>query len=435
MLLGLAHGELYALVVPPWQSPDEPGHFEHSYLLSRQWRLLSPVETDPRFEQNLIASLYVNDYWKFVPHPQPAQMPLRLADLNTFAALDRTLERPSLSYVPYALALLPIEHQDIDLQLRVLRVLSTLSLPLLVWLAWRSARLLFPDDAGPAIVAAALVALVPQHAYIQASVSDGNLAEVTAALFFLVLMQSAISGLRWQRGLALAALCLAGLLSKNTAMFLVPTAALGVAALMVRRRFSRAEIALTSGALIAVALLGSLFAPRLAQWRNLGGAWRTVFDARSYGAERFPNYWRSLVATFESFWGRFGWMNVRMASGVYVVLGVVCGLLLLGGIARLLLSARPRPRSHLALLLYALATLMSLAFVLGTFVIYYGPYGTYSQGRYLFPAMLPMAVVMAYASGASLNTRIGRLIVAGTVLALVALAGYALLWVVVPFFA
>ena len=435
MLLGLAHGVLYALIIPPWQAPDEPGHFEHSYLLSRQWHVLGPVRPDPAFELNLIASLYANRYWDYVPHAQPDQMPLRLADLNTFAGRSRTLDRPSLSYVPYALALLPVEHQDIDLQLRLLRLLSACSLPLLVWLAWRAASLLFPEDAGPAIVAAALVALIPQHAYIQASVNDGNLADIASGAFFLVLTSSAVSGLHWRSGLALAALCLAALLCKNTTMFLVPTVAVAALLLVARRGFSRRDALLASGALLAVAAIGSRFAPRLAQWRSVSLTWRTLIAPGSYDGQRLAHYWGGIVATFESFWGRFGWMNVRMDGGVYLGIAIICGGVALTGVVRMAWGTLPRPRSAVSLLLNGLAILFSSAFILGTFVIYYDPAGLFSQGRYLFPVMLPIAVTTAYASSASLHSRLGRGIVVAVLLALLVLASYALFGVAVPFFA
>ncbi len=35
LAMALLGGVLYAAVVPPWQSPDEPGHFEYVALLYR----------------------------------------------------------------------------------------------------------------------------------------------------------------------------------------------------------------------------------------------------------------------------------------------------------------------------------------------------------------------------------------------------------------
>jgi len=428
LAVSLAHGCAYAFMVPPWQAPDEPGHFEHSRLLADRWVLADGIEPDPELELEIVASLYDNRYWDYVPHPRPDQMPSTLAGLNTFAGQSRTLNRPSLSYLPYALLLWPVRHQDVELQLLVLRLASVLLLPAMVWMGWRAARLLLPDDVGPAVVAGSFLALLPQQAHLTASVSDGNLTGVLAAGYFVALAAAARWGVTVRRAVVMGLLALLALLSKNTALFLVPVTLLALVALA-RRHGSRRNWWIGAGSAVALLVVGLRFAPRSVHLESLLGRWTVAFSADAYQPERLENYqlWSSM--TFESFWGRFGWMNVRMADAAYAVLGVASVALVIGLVARLLLPgpvSRLRQGSRSGLLLYAAAVLLSLSFIVGTWVVYYSPAGNFSQGRYLFPVLVPLAVLAGYGSGASVTERRGRAVLAVVVLAMVALAAHAL---------
>ena len=56
LLLALAavRGVLYALIIPPWQSPDETGHFEYAWHLTSLRHIPTREETSPAFEQELL---------------------------------------------------------------------------------------------------------------------------------------------------------------------------------------------------------------------------------------------------------------------------------------------------------------------------------------------------------------------------------------------
>lgn len=43
----LARGVIYLAVIPPWQAPDEPKHFEYVNLLYQERRLLSQKDVSP----------------------------------------------------------------------------------------------------------------------------------------------------------------------------------------------------------------------------------------------------------------------------------------------------------------------------------------------------------------------------------------------------
>jgi len=91
------------VVIPPWQSPDETGHFEYVWTLARLRRIPRREDASPFLERELLASLYEWRYGVFIDRPLPARMPARLADLPTrvHAQRARTLlaGRFSLAYL------------------------------------------------------------------------------------------------------------------------------------------------------------------------------------------------------------------------------------------------------------------------------------------------------------------------------------------------
>ena len=103
MALALIRGLLYAAVVPPWQAPDEPGHFEYAWHIARLGRLPAPGEILPEFEREQLGSLYAWHYGAFIGRPLPDRMPERISELpsSIFAQYSRTLPggRFSLAYL------------------------------------------------------------------------------------------------------------------------------------------------------------------------------------------------------------------------------------------------------------------------------------------------------------------------------------------------
>jgi hypothetical protein len=65
-LVALVHGALYALAMPPWQSPDEVAHFESSHLLAALARPISSAEATSELGQPILSSLYQLHAWTFL---------------------------------------------------------------------------------------------------------------------------------------------------------------------------------------------------------------------------------------------------------------------------------------------------------------------------------------------------------------------------------
>jgi hypothetical protein len=93
-----------------------------------------------------------------------------------------------------------------------------------------------------------------------------------------------------------------------------------------------------------------------------------------------------LTVTFKSFWGQFGWMGVPMPPRYYLALGAL-SLVAVAGCAW---TVAPRLKSILAdarvQFLGAWVILTALVY------IYYNTTFVQHQGRYLFPALVPIGL-------------------------------------------
>jgi hypothetical protein len=404
-LLALVHGALYAVLMPPWQAPDEVAHFEYAHLLAALRRPISPADDSIPLEHQIISSLYQYHAWIFQNAPWPASAPDRLA--QTIYGYSRTLDRFSLAYVVYALAAWPFLGQDVVVQLFAMRLASVLMGAVVVVLTFETARRVAPDEPALAVAAAALVLFLPQHTFITAAVNDGNLAELgaSACIFFLAGLWQ--RGWRWPQAAACLLSAVVAIASKATGYFLVglllivgPLLAMRVqAAGRAGRALSWRQV-LTGGLVVGgLGLVLSpviLFAPPLAYIRNMLHAntqHLSNFVPYLLGLNAGGRFGDALVQTFQSFWLTFGWMTLIFPQPVYWALL----LLVLLALAGLVWQLRGLPAGHpqkSMLELLALAAALELAVLVTWFVT--SPSGlNYSQGRYVFTAILPICVLLA----------------------------------------
>ncbi|PJF34198.1 MAG: hypothetical protein CUN49_16730, partial [Candidatus Thermofonsia Clade 1 bacterium] len=99
--------------------------------------------------------------------------------------------------------------------------------------------------------------------------------------------------------------------------------------------------------------------------------------------------------TFQSFWGQFGEMAVPMQSSTYHVLHILTALALSGALYALFSKARQLSGLQWAGLIVLGTALLGVA---GAF-FYYNLKFVQFQGRYLYPALVPIALF--YVSGAA----------------------------------
>ena len=427
LLAYLAVGGLYAARTPAWQAPDEPAHYNYVRQLAEgKLPTIEASDYDEAYRRQIVSSKFA---------PQYAIAPLTYEDWQP--PLYYFLQTPV-----YLLS---------DGQLLFLRLSSVLLGTGIVVAAYGVARTIWPRRRWWALVTASFVAFLPQHVAMLASVNNDTLAELLVGAMLWLLLSTLLAPMaaerRQRRWWLLGLLLGLGFLTKATVYMMAVVLGL---ALVVFYRDRRAQLrrAATRVVLPAFVLGAPWWLRNLVVYSGLDplgiqahdavvvGQTRTIEWIDSYGlAETLQ---RMLQTTFRSFWGQFGWMGVVMDSRIYLLL-LLFSILVVAGIGLAFARIRWRPlaglrfEQRLALVILATTFLLSL-------LVYVGYNLTYvqHQGRYLFPALIPISLAVAVGIGGWARPLVrrwrwmGYVMAAGFGLALVGLDLLALYRFIVP---
>lgn len=429
----LALAALFAALTPAWQAPDEPAHFNvlrqlHEATPPRCCPVIEPGDWDQALLSRLTSRRFAG------------------ATAETLAPLQYEDHQPPLYYLLAALV-----YDWSDGSLIALRLFSALLGAIVVCCAWLLAQAALPGRPWLALTAAAIVAFLPQHLAMMSAVNNDSLTEALIGLTLVALARWLLDDLaglqRMARTLLLlslpagALLLLHGLVPLAAALVLLALAGAGyglwrggrhelwplwflgllaglllvtkaggyvVAGLLplvflLRRR---GDPGARRGLLIGlVCLLLPALATGALWWaRNLNVyGWPDLLGLAAHErvvvgqlrtaqliADIGPLAWLAgaLRVTFTSFWGQFGWMALPL-QGSLLLPPLALSLAGLGGA---LAARREAPEPGLRLLwraLWLVVVLTALAY------LYYNLEFVQWQGRYLYPALLPLALLMA----------------------------------------
>lgn len=228
MLIGLCHGLIYALGVPPWQAPDEPMLFEFAGLTAELGRIPTRWDHSPALERRITESMARASFYDHLLGVTPAPLPITLAEASALFHMPRQVGGdPPFYFVLAALPLRLTSGWSIEAQLYLLRVLNALLLPIVVACTYLAGQHLLTDTHGQAFIplaAAALVALQPMAAATGAAMTNDALANALGAVLCLLLVRAVSSGLRGRDLLLFGLLAGLGLGVKRTVL---PYALLG----------------------------------------------------------------------------------------------------------------------------------------------------------------------------------------------------------------
>jgi len=418
LVLYLAMGVLYASLTPPWQVPDEPAHYNYVRYLVQEKSF--PVLQTGDYDQ-----AYLNAITKAKFHPD-----------YSIDSIRYEFHQPPLYYLLvapiYALtggALLPLRLSGILIGAGVIAV------------AYGVGQALFPTRPWPALSVAAFVAFNPQHIAMTAAVQNDGLAELLIALVLLGLI-------RWMKAkdksdmrplIGCGLLSGLGLLTKTSAYITLPLIAIAVV-LQYRPRATDPRTWKSTGITLLIGLLPALILG-LPWWtRNivtygdmdlLGLARHeqvvvdqprsAEFIARNGLGVTLINW---LTTAFHSFWGQFGWMAVPIDSRIYTALGLLCLIVTLGFCFWLI----DRFVERSAVTPTAILLTCSGLFTAGS-VWWYNLSFYQAQGRYFFPALIPLGVAWTLGLAETFRRRnaalIGILLTVVTALGLIRWIGNA----------
>jgi 4-amino-4-deoxy-L-arabinose transferase-like glycosyltransferase len=373
--LALAAG--WNLATPPFDNPDEPA----------QWNYVRYVA-----DTGSLPVLRAGD--------DPAALLDRLRSAHfppgeSIDAIRYESHQPPLYYATAALLYKLTAGLTLVRHVQAVRLLSTLFGALTVLVSWRLARALLPEEPLLALATAAFVAFVPMHVNMTAAVENDALSNLLLAVGVLALLLWLQRGLAWRGAVLLGLIMGLALLTKVTALVIVPLAVL--TAILRYRRAGRDgghahPLAALLGACAVTLLLWGWWVGRnmLTYGRHDPLALdinRLVVSQPLTGPLTRGAVERFITISFDSFWAQFGWMGIPVPA-IYPVLTLLSVLAALGLVVALFRALRAeagpavvRARAGEVLLVVAWPVLVLAADV------QYNLTFIQAQGRYLFPGI------------------------------------------------
>jgi 4-amino-4-deoxy-L-arabinose transferase-like glycosyltransferase len=391
LVVYLALASLFAVKTPPWQAPDEPAHYNYVAYVAENGSF--PVLHFGDYPHGYLEEVKTA---KFPPH-----MPV--------TPIRYESHQPPLYYVIAS----PV-YSLTGGSLIAIRLLSVLLGAGIVVFAWAIARLAVPQQPAIALGAAAVVAFLPQHLATVSQVGNDVVAELLLAAVLFVLLRGFGESRRDGSDRTVRSRLLLGvllglvLIAKTTAYIVIPVAAIALVWQWAREKApARRVLAEGLAVLLPAALLALPWYARniyVYDWPDFLGLTRheqiVVGQKRTaeFIGESGPGaYWRRTFEwTFKSFAGVFGWMSAWLDTRAYYLMGLWMSIPLVGWLASGLGRANavesesmPQPARAARVLLAVTAVFTLVAY------IYYNITFLQHQGRYLFPALIPIAIFLA----------------------------------------
>ena len=409
--LALVRGLIYGAIIPPWQAPDEPQHYEHARLIKEHGRSVSRADILAEVRNEIISSMQLHRFWLFAP----VFVKVQTAD-DVVPALQAywdashgQLHQPFPYYWLQAQLLKALRVEDATLQLYLMRFVSCLMGSVVILLTYFAARNLFPHDVFLQVTIPSFVLFLPMHTHLNSAVNNDNLAELGATVVLFIITLIVRDGLTLTWPVLLVGAIIVGMYAKTSFLFVLPVAVLGILIgfwLHVSHRARRFAIGLAlSAVVIAISIfffmqvrLPSLL-KRVPALRLAMGFPLSLPEMVRILQERWILYGKSI---FVGFWGSFGWYSLRLPTWLYLILGFVSIAAVVGLIYFAVRAIRGSMSVEASLasvlLLYGLALVLALSLTILRFLsanVAWGGFNaiTLPQGRFLFPAILAVSTL------------------------------------------
>lgn len=420
----VALGLLYAANTPMWQAPDEPAQFNYIRTIGDTGTL--PVLVPGDYDQGYLEKIKAKHF--------PPSMSIDSIRYESY--------QPPLYYLAATPIYLAARPGGLDAEVLALRLFSVLLEAIVLVLGYIILRELM-NDPWVALAAVGLMATVPMHIAITASISSDTAAELVLALILLISLRRASRMVSDRRYVLLGGLLFgAALLTKSTAY--LPGALLLAGGEVARRLNDRngpdsrtlaphappgpagdrgmtdpagdrgasagvenrksvivyltnlVPLFLISLVISSPMLIRNLLTYGLTDPLGLGrhnavviGQPTTAQLIRDYGLLRVVSDF--VTISFKSFWAQFGWMGVPVNDRIYVLLFALTALAVLG----LALYVTRVLRNRELLSPTQSAGMVLLAAMLAAGIVDYVLYNFeffQAQGRYLFAVIIPIAL-------------------------------------------
>jgi hypothetical protein len=450
-LVAFTNGVAWSVIVPPFQTPDEPSHFAYAQHLAETGQLpSSSSETFPPAEEIALADLLQSEVrFSRENHPISSVAEQRRLEFGLSLPLSRSepgnaglaASEPPLYYalqtIPYKLA----SSGTLLDQLALMRLLSALIGGFTALFAFLFLREALPGERWAWTIGALSVALMPLFGMMSGAVNPDSLLFAVSTVLFYGLARAFRRGLSPRLAICIGATIAAGCLTKLNFLGLLPGTALGLFALALREtrmrirgamRLLAPTVAVAAAPVCLYVLLdasaGYSTTSLFSSTTNRAGDKQTIWSAVGYLWQlylpRLPGMSHAFHGTsggflwFNALVGQYGWLDTSFPAWV-VRLALVPAALIVALFIGALFANRDSLRARwLEVAVYCLMGLGLLALI-GLEEYINAAQGEYLEARYLLPTIALMGSVLALAARGA-GRRWGPL--AGTVIVLLFLA-------------
>jgi hypothetical protein len=424
-------GVAWALLVPPWQAPDESRHFAYVQSVGERFRL--PTARPGKWmstEQSLAARYTNSEAVPFRPLVKPQWSRAAYARWRRDDSKLPHEARKDAEYNPYmgsnppgfyvyeAVAYRAASRGDIFDRLYAMRLWGVPLLLVTTLGAWLLAGEIFARNRLLQLVSAALVGLQPMETFITTSVNHDALVYPIWALALWLGVRILKRGMTLSDTIGFFGLVGIALVVRTTSYALVVAALVVLAAATWRRwKVARPRAILTAAAAVLAFALpaGAWFVAAKQLDRPTGPTTAApavdtadaVTEARAFASYLWQYYLPRLpfqrpfpvLSTFflnipaydvwvKSGWGAFGWLDTLLPESVYQLLAGVSALVLVAA-AVAVLRTRRQIDLWTAAFLGAAAVALALGVHWNEFRVILTVAEPFNQGRYLLP-LLPL---------------------------------------------
>ena len=364
----------YSLLMPIWEAPDEPAHFHLAWTIARKDRYATYERNYEAYQPRAYyyaASLVIRALDEFNPKFSDYYIPPHQA---------RNLRKPIAMF-----NWTPANYRFL-LGVYMLRWINILFGAFAVWLNWKAFRRLAPEKPGLCLAALTLGALTPQHLHIMSSVSNDASATMAGALLFYL-------AIRFTREpsnlLGLLSILLAVVLPFITKLTVLPVSVTVLVIIAWQWFFSldsKRWLVFSGVAVLLGAGIFYVFFPETIQSALSEIKWRLFSFRKNAFTYKYIKFILSQIIS--TYWGKVGWLAIGLHA--YIVnfltaLGLT-GILL--QTYRLIKSKTTDPHFGQWLGTWVIGIFTILAVFRNALTT------SATQGRFLFPAIGSLSILM-----------------------------------------
>jgi len=392
---------IYSLTVPLWEAPDEPSHYLYIRMFSdgcdfKPPRFMGAINSV--WSEGYLFSLYQRSQpplYYLISAPVMKVLSLRALPLGEgieFPAIRTDYSGSGNLFVHSRESIWSIPSPEVRSHL--MRLVSVLLGGITIFFIYRIARAVFPNDHAVALSSGAFAATLPQFNFISGMIGNDSLAALmgAATLLFLVRLADKEKRPRPCDFIFLGVLITLSLLTKFNLISLIP---LSLIVILIKARDAGSWMVGLSGMVfIFLPLLIGLTAamilfPNDVMIKYRVMVWRLIRTTPDLVTVEHLQW--MLKDIYRSFWATFGWMSIRVGWWLYLAWSLICLAGVIGWVKAIIQRKEIADawKRKAGILVTAMILLM-LGVVKNNLLV------RQSQGRFLFPALGAIAVLLSY---------------------------------------